>query len=475
MTNPETLVTENDIGYDRIQRSTGSKIRASSLGCSRFMSDYGIKYAYLVGSMFKGISSKEMVVALGKAGLMGFLGSGGLRLDRLESDIQYIQQQLPPEASYGINLLYSLDEPELEKKTVDLFLSYGVRYVEASAYMQISANLVRYRLNGATRAADGRPHLPNYVLAKVSRPEVAAAFMAPPPVEIVRQLVAEGHLTSAEAAIASEVPVAGEICVESDSGGHTDQGVAFVLLPSMLRMRDNMMHQYRYSTSIRVGAAGGIGCPEAAAAAFILGADFVLTGSINQCTIEAGISAKVKDMLQEADVQDTAYAPAGDMFELGAKVQVLKRGLFFPARANKLYELYSRHNSIEELDEKIKEQIQKRYFKRSFQEVWEETKSYYIKSGRRTNEELEKSSKQKMAMIFRWYFVHSSRLAYTGLDDQIVDYQIQCGPAMGAFNQWVAETELESWQNRKVADLAEKIMLGAAEVLCQRFRGLTRV
>lgn len=82
------------------------------------------------------------------------------------------------------------------------------------------------------------------------------------------------------------------------------------------------------SQKIRVGAAGGIGTPEAAAAAFILGADFIVTGSINQCTVEAGTSEIVKDLLQEINVQDTEYAPAGDMFELGAKVQVLKKGLF---------------------------------------------------------------------------------------------------------------------------------------------------
>src|ERR1700733_10975230 len=107
-----------------------------------------------------------------------------------------------------------------------------------------------------------------------------------------------------------------------------------------------------------VGAAGGIGTPEAIAAAFVLGADFVLTGSVNQCTVEAGTSEAVKDMLQVANVQDTAYAPAGDMFEIGAKVQVFKKGTFFPTRANKLRELYLRYNSIEEIDKKTQKTIQ---------------------------------------------------------------------------------------------------------------------
>jgi trans-AT polyketide synthase, acyltransferase and oxidoreductase domains len=448
-------------------------IEASSLGSAAFMKEYGIKYAYLAGSMYKGIASKELVVALGKAGLIGFLGSGGMKLDRLESDIRYIQDQLAGGEAYGVNLLNSLDIPELEQRTVELFLTCGVRHVEASAYLKISAPLVRYRLSGAYRDADGRPCLPNRLLAKVSRPEVASAFMAPPPKELVSRLVESGELTAQEAALAGEIPVASGICVEADSGGHTDQGVAYALMPAMLRLREETQRQHNYRTPLHLGAAGGIGTPAAAAAAFILGADFIMTGSINQCTVEAGISDKVKGMLQEINVQDTAYAPAGDMFEMGAKVQVLKRGLFFPARADKLFELYSRYNSIDELDEKTKDQIQNKYFKRSFEEVWEETKSYYTKSGRKSVDELESNPKQKMALIFRWYFVHSARLAASGSRDQTVDYQVHCGPALGAFNQWVKGGPLEAWNNRKVADLAELIMRGAAELLTKKFNDLT--
>ena len=43
-----------------------------------------------------------------------------------------------------------------------------------------------------------------------------------------------------------------------------------------------------------------------------------------------------------------------------------------------------------------------------------------------------------------------------------MDYQIWCGPAMGAFNNWVKGTYLENYQNRQAVDVAENIMLGAA-------------
>ncbi len=65
------------------------------------------------------------------------------------------------------------------------------------------------------------------------------------------------------------------------------------------------------------------------------------------------MSDSVKDLLQDINIQDTDYAPAGDMFEIGAKVQVLKKGVFFPARAGKLFMLYNHYNALEEIPEKI--------------------------------------------------------------------------------------------------------------------------
>lgn len=97
---------------------------------------------------------------------------------------------------------------------------------------------------------------------------------------------------------------------------------------------------------VRVGAAGDIGTPEAA--------EFILTGSINRCTIEAGTSDEIKAVLAKLNVQDTDYAPVGDLFEIAAKVQVMKKGVFFPARANKLFELWRNYNPWEEIDAKTR-------------------------------------------------------------------------------------------------------------------------
>lgn len=447
-----------------------SPVEAARLGSTAFRAAYGVRYAYCAGAMYKGIASVDLVLAMARAGLMSYFGTGGLTLEEVEAALDRIQQALPTGAPFGMNLLNSLDQPELEKRTVALYLQRGVRCIEAAAYMQVSGPLVWFRLRGARRGQGGAIEVPNRVLAKVSRPEVAQAFMLPAPAELVRQLVQAGRLTPEEGQLAGDIPMADDICVEADSGGHTDQGVALALLPAMVALRQQLQAQHGLAPQPRIGAAGGIGTPAAAAAAFTLGADFIVTGSINQCTVEAGISDAVKDLLQDAGVQDTDYAPAGDMFELGAKVQVLRKGLFFPARANKLYELYQRHGSLDEIDERTRRQIEEKYFRRSIEQVWAETRDYYLRSGRMTAEELERP-RQKMALVFKWYFTHSARLARQGAPEQRVDYQIHCGPALGAFNAWVKGTELEPWRNRRVADIGCRIMEGAGEHLNLWLRG----
>ncbi len=449
-------------------------ITPESLGSEAFKHDYGIRYAYVTGAMVKGIASTELVIRMANAGYLAFFGTGGLKLSEIEQAIQTIQAAVPSGCGYGMNLLANLAKPELELAVVDLLLRYGVKQVEASAFMQITPALVKYRLTGLTSDAQGRPVANNKLMAKISRPEVAEQFLQPAPEVIVKRLVEQAQLTEQEAELAKQLPLASDLCVEADSGGHTDMGNAAVLLPAMLRLRDIYQQRYQYAQPVRVGLGGGIGTPESAASAFVLGADFILTGSINQCSVEAGTSAVVKDMLQAINVQDTDYAPAGDMFELGAKIQVLKKSVFFPARANKLYDLWRHYPSIDAIDKVTQQQIQDKFLGRSFAEVYDETKAYYLKEWPQEIERAEQQPKAKMALIFRWYFVHSMRLAAAGDVSQRVNFQVHCGPALGAFNQWVKNTPLADWRARHVEHIADRLMHETADFLNHRFHQLKR-
>ncbi|WP_313918329.1 PfaD family polyunsaturated fatty acid/polyketide biosynthesis protein [Tahibacter sp.] len=449
-------------------------LRPGQLGCADFRSDYGLRYACLAGAMYKGIASQDLVVAMGKGGFLGFLGTGGMRLDEVESSIRFIQSSLAREHAYGMNLLAN-NSAQYEDAIVDLFLKYRVRHVEASSYMQLTPSLIRYRLKGIHVDANGRVVAPNKVMAKLSRPEVAEQFASPPSEKIVSLLVHQGHISLQEAELSRHIPVAQEICVEADSGGHTDQGVAFAIFPAIRQLSQTLHQRHRYAQPFRVGCAGGIGTPEAAAAAFAMGADFIVTGSINQCTVEASTSSEVKDLLQAINVQDTAYAPAGDLFELGAKVQVLKKGVFFPARANKLYELYSNHESLDQIDAKTLRMLEEKYFRRTIDEVWAETEAFHEQYRPDELKLIRASPKKKMSAIFRWYFVRTSRLALSGDPHCKVDYQVHTGPALGAFNQWVKGTQLEDWRQRRVAEIGHHLMQGTAELMSRNVNKLLRI
>ena len=447
-------------------KNTDRTSMAKKLGSASFREDYGVNYSYVAGSMYKGTASKELVIRMSKAKMLSFLGTGGLSLQQISKDIDGIQNALQHNEPYGMNLLHHLNDSDFEMKTVELYLEKGVKNIEASAYMQVTESLVYFHLSGFEKRTDGTAMNKHRVLAKISRPEVAEAFMKPAPEKLMNRLLEAGKVTKEQIDMAKNHPISYDICVEADSGGHTDAGVATVLLPAIQRLREDIQKQHRYQKSIRVGLAGGIGTPESAASAFVMGADFVLTGSINQCTVEAKTSDAVKDLLEGINVQDTGYAPSGDMFEIGSKVQVLKKGVLFPARANKLYALYSQYNALEDIPQKTILQLEKNYFKKTISEVWEDTKNHFKEQGK--GEEIikaEQRPRHKMGLIFRWYFGFSSRMAFSGNLDNKVDFQIHTGPALGAFNQWVKGSELERWRNRHVDEIGEKLMEATGELL----------
>lgn len=444
---------------------------AASLGSSVFRERMGLRYAYAVGSMYRGIASPEMVIRLGRSGMLGFLGTGGMPLGDIEQGVRTIQRGLDEGQTYGVNLLANHDDPEAERAVVELLMRQGVRVLEASAFMQMTASLVLFRAGGMRRGQNGEPLCDNRIIAKVSRPEVARTFMAPAPDAVLERLVAEGAVTAEQAELARLVPMSHDITVEADSGGHTDGGIATVMMPAMIKLRQEAQQRYGYLEPLCLGLAGGLGTPAAVAAAFMLGADYVLTGSINQCTVESGMSAVVKDILQEIDIYDTDYAPAGDMFELGAKVQVLRKGVFFPTRANKLFLLYTHYDSLDDMPAKTRALLEKSYFRKSIDEVWEETCGYFRARGR--EEVITRANAQpklKMSLVFRWYFSYTARLALTGLADDRVNYQVHTGPALGAFNQWVKGTAHESWRERHVDKIGLMLLDAAAQYIDSTYR-----
>ncbi len=313
-------------------------VSPKTLGNSAFCAAYGTRYAYYGGAMANGISSAELVIALGKAGFMGSFGSAGLGPARIEAAIHTIQQALP-DSPYAFNLINSPNEPAMEQRAADLYLAHGIHIVEASAYVDLTVPLVLYRAAGLRLDAAGKIEINNHILAKLSRKEVARRFLEPAPVDILDQLLKENKISELQARLAQQVPMADDITVEANSGGHTDNRPLVGLLPTMLALRDEIQAKFHYPVPVRIGAAGGISTPASALAAFMMGADYIVTGSVNQACVESGATDHTRALLAQADMADVIMAPAADMFEMGVKVQLLKRGTLFPLRAQKLYEL----------------------------------------------------------------------------------------------------------------------------------------
>jgi len=438
-------------------------IPVGALGDATFCLDYGLRYAYVSGAMAAGIGSVAIVEEMARHGMLGFFGAAGLSPARVEQAIDQLAASRCGAA--GFNLIHSPNEQALEKAIVDLYLRRQVRLVEASAYLDLTPHLVRYRLHGIHRDAQGRVVVPNKVIAKVSRIEVGSKFFAPAPARILSALIEEGTLTHEQARLAEQVPIAQDMTAEADSGGHTDNRPALTLLPTLLALRDRAMAQYAFREPLRVGAAGGISTPSSTAAAFAMGAAYVLVGSVQQACVESGTCDGVRQMLAEAEQADTTMCPCADMFEMGVKVQVLKRGTMFPMRAARLYETYRSCAGIDQIPAGDRDWLEKNLFRAPLEEIWRQTCDYFSTRDPVQIEKGNRDPKHKMALVFRWYLGQSSRWANTGDPTRKMDYQIWCGPAMGAFNEWTRGTFLAQPGQRRVATVAANLLYGATVLM----------
>jgi PfaD family protein len=434
------------------------------LGDRSFSEAHGVRFPYVAGEMANGIATTRMCITMANAGMLGFFGAGGLSYPRVEAAVDELLATLGARKPWGVNLIHSPNESALEDRVADLLIRKGVPIISASAFMGLTPAVVRCAAAGLHRDTNGRIVRKHRLFAKISRREVAIRFMSPAPSDILIALVAKNLITPAEAELAAKIPVAEDITVEADSGGHTDNQLLVALFPTIMALRDELVRQHAYDRPIRVGAAGGLGTPGSLAAAFAMGAAYVVTGSVNQAAVEAGLSDAGKAMLAEADVADVVMAPAADMFELGVNVQVLKRGTMFGVRSSKLYEAWHSHASLEAIPPELKTRLERDVLHASFDEIWAETKGFWQKRDAAEVARAEADPKHRMALVFRWYLGKASKWAIDGEVSRRADYQIWSGPAMGAFNRWATGSFLAEPKNRTVVQIALNLLEGAAVI-----------
>lgn len=445
--------------------SKADSIHAEWLGDHGFTKIHGSRFAYVVGEMARGIATPRMVVEAAKAGLVGFYGSAGLRPQTIAEGLSEIETGLGGGApAWGANLIHSPQQPGYERAVVDLFLQRGVQRVSASAFMALSPEIVRYSAAGLKRGADGNTERNTHVFAKVSRAEVARQFMAPAPQKILQALVAQGDITAEQAEMAQRVPVAGDITAEADSGGHTDNRPAGPLFSSLSQARTETSKVHGLDPDlIRIGLGGGIGTPWAAAAAFQLGAAYIITGSVNQAAVESGLSLEGRQLLAEAGPADVAMTPAADMFEQGVEVQVLKRGTLFAMRGNRMRAIYQSRAGFSDCPPDEQKFIETALGE-SFESAWSKTRTFLADTNPNELARAETDPKKQLALVFRRYLFFGAQWAREGNASRLRDFQIWCGPAMGAFNEWVKGSPLEPLENRTVKQVAWNLLDGAAHI-----------
>jgi PfaD family protein len=167
-------------------------------------------------------------------------------------------------------------------------------------------------------------------------------------------------------------------------------------------------------------------------------------------------------MLKDATMSDVTMAPSADMFELGVKVQVLRKGSLYAQRAARLYDLYKTYDSLSEIPDKVLNDLERDFFRRPISEVEADVRNFFSQRDPAQLERAAVDGRHRMALIFRWYLGHSSRWPISGDSGRQLDYQIWCGPAIGSFNDWTRGTFLEDGTARNVKQIGLNIIEGAA-------------
>jgi PfaD family protein len=136
----------------------------------------------------------------------------------------------------------------------------------------------------------------------------------------------------------------------------------------------------------------------------------------------------------------------------------------FGARAHRLFVAYEAYGGLHEIPPAERTRLEKQVLCASLDEVRASTQAFWAERDPAQNEQAARDPKHEMALCFRWYLGLSSRWAITGEPTRRLDYQIWCGPAMGAFNEWVRGSFLEAPQSRSVVQVALNLLEGAASV-----------
>jgi PfaD family protein len=371
----------------------------------------GATRPWVIGGMAYGIAGPRLVNAAAHHGCLAFYGAAGVPLDQIDRDLAALDPSLP----VGVNVAHA--DATRDAAVLARIRSHGLERIEVSGFLRPTPEVLAFRFGG-----------PSFVLAKVSRLGAARSWLAPPRARTLRTCVERGLLTPAQADAARDRPCADGLVLEGDSGGHTDRRSWLTLLPAVRALPGG-----RHAL---LGAAGGLGTPEAVAAALAAGADFALGGSVHQSCAESGVRSEVRSALLDAGVEDFSYAPSAVWFGTPARVQVLDTP--FAQRARRLEALWHARGD-ERLDGTDLAFVESLFG--PLPEAWNETATWLSTHAPSLLDDAH-TRRHRLALLCRRWLARCARRAVH--DDGGEDIQIWSGPAVAALNTRTAGTPLSS-------------------------------
>lgn len=250
---------------------------------------------------------RDVVAAVSKAGGFGVLGAVAHTPELLDTELQWIEEQVGGRP-YGVDLLLPPKYVGAESGGIDASQIEALLPEEHRAFLDDL--LSRYDIpvsgGGSRRFGAGlnvspKGYEPLLDVAFAHDVRLVASALGPPPVDLVERAHANGVVvaalagTTAHARRHAEAGVDLVVAQGTEAGGHTGEVSTMVIVPEVVDA----------VAPVPVLAAGGIARGRQVAAAFALGAQGVWCGSVWLTTEEAETPPAVKEKFLTASSSDT--------------------------------------------------------------------------------------------------------------------------------------------------------------------------
>jgi len=253
---------------------------------------------------------RDVVVAVSKAGGLGVLGAVGFSAEQLEIEMKWIDDHIG-DKPYGVDVVIpqkyagkgeELDAAALEQKLAEMIpgehRAFAKRLLSEHGVPELPEGEKARELLGWTATTAG-PQVE--AILKHPKVKLVANALGTPPTDVIKDIQASGRLVGAlcgsvkHAIQHKEAGVDFVIAQGTEGGGHTGEIGSLVLWPQVIDA----------VAPIPVLAAGGIGDGRQMAAALMLGAEGVWTGSLWLTVEEAEVPIPQQESLLRATSHDT--------------------------------------------------------------------------------------------------------------------------------------------------------------------------